>query len=427
VSDLREHAFSDLYEMSSGISSTPAQAGHGAPFLSFSTVFNNYFLPEVLPDLMNTSEFEQESYSVKEGDIFLTRTSETVDELGMSSVSLKDYPGATFSGFLKRLRPRAVGRTDPRFMAFYLRSPLFRKTMTNNAVMVLRASLNEQIFSYLKLLLPDFGTQTSIGEFLHLLSTKVDLNNRTNTELEALAKTIYDYWFVQFDFPDTKGRPYKTSGGDMVWNEALKRKIPSGWVAGALGDMLSMERGVTYGKEDLRSFADPSAFGVLRATNVNGNTIDLDDLVHINAQKVASEQKISAFETLIVMSSGSKEHVGKNGIYYFKESVAFGAFCSKIVPDIQTRWYVGTLLQTGQFKSYISNQCLGTNINNLRNDHICSFPIAKPSDAIALHFEETVAPLYMRIANNTNENRELTQLRDWVLPLLMNGQVSVTC
>ena len=101
--ELREHVFSDFYEMSSGISSTPAQAGHGAPFLSFSTVFNNYFLPEVLPDLMDTSAFEQETFSVKKGDIFLTRTSETVDELGMSSVALKDYPRATFSGFVKRL------------------------------------------------------------------------------------------------------------------------------------------------------------------------------------------------------------------------------------------------------------------------------------------------------------------------------------
>ncbi|MFZ1839778.1 MAG: hypothetical protein WAU20_13700, partial [Dokdonella sp.] len=156
MTELHEHSFGALYEMSSGISSTPAQAGHGAPFLSFSTVFNNYFLPDVLPDMMDTSESEQVAYSIRAGDIFLTRTSETVDELGMSSVALKDYPNATYSGFLKRLRPKGSGQTDPRYMAFYLRSPLFRKTMTNNAVMVLRASLNEQIFSYLKLLLPDF-------------------------------------------------------------------------------------------------------------------------------------------------------------------------------------------------------------------------------------------------------------------------------
>lgn len=239
MTELHEHLFGALYEMSSGISSTPAQAGHGAPFLSFSTVFNNYFLPDVLPDLMDTSESEQVAYSIREGDIFLTRTSETVDELGMSSVALKDYPSATYSGFLKRLRPKGQGQTDPRFMAFYLRSPLFRKTMTNNAVMVLRASLNEQIFSYLKLLLPNFDAQTRIGELLHRMNAKIALNNRINAELEALAKTLYDYWFVQFDFPDANGRPYRSSGGRMVWNAALKREIPAGWEARTLDSIIS--------------------------------------------------------------------------------------------------------------------------------------------------------------------------------------------
>ncbi|BBV49965.1 hypothetical protein STW0522CIT30_12250 [Citrobacter portucalensis] len=140
--------------MASGISSAKEQAGHGSPFLSFSVVFNNYFVPDLLSDLMDTSEKEKETYSIKSGDIFLTRTSEVVDELAMSCVAVKDYPNATFSGFLKRLRPTQDHITYPKFMAFYLRSPMFRKTMTNNAVMTLRASLNEAIFSYLELLLP---------------------------------------------------------------------------------------------------------------------------------------------------------------------------------------------------------------------------------------------------------------------------------
>jgi type I restriction enzyme S subunit len=105
MNKLQKHKFADLYEMSSGISTKASQAGHGSPFVSFTTVFNNHFLPDSFPDLMDTSENEQETYSVKEGDVFLTRTSETIDELGMSCVAAKDYPGATYSGFLKRLRP----------------------------------------------------------------------------------------------------------------------------------------------------------------------------------------------------------------------------------------------------------------------------------------------------------------------------------
>ena len=116
MSELKTYKFSKLYKMSSGISSKPEQAGHGFPFVSFSTVFNNQFLPDFLPDLMDTSSKEKETYSIKEGDIFLTRTSETLNELGISCVAAKDYPEASYSGFLKRLRPKQTHLNYSKFM-----------------------------------------------------------------------------------------------------------------------------------------------------------------------------------------------------------------------------------------------------------------------------------------------------------------------
>ncbi len=151
MNKLTKYAFADLYAMASGISTTKEQAGHGRPFVSFSTVFNNYFLPDTLPDLMDTSLKEQETYSIKEGDILVTRTSETIDELAMSCVAVKDYPSATYSGFTKRLRPLTTGIAYDKYLAFYLRGYLFRKAVTNNAFMTLRASFNEDIFSFLYL------------------------------------------------------------------------------------------------------------------------------------------------------------------------------------------------------------------------------------------------------------------------------------
>lgn len=245
MSKLTTYKFNKLYEMSSGISSKPEQAGHGNPFLSFSTVFNNYFIPEELNELMDTSEKEQQKYSILEGDIFLTRTSEVIDELAISSIALKDYPNATYSGFLKRLRPLQNDITYHKFMAFYLRSKLFRKTMTNNAVLTLRASLNENIFSYLALIIPDYKEQIKIGDLLYLINQKIELNNRINAELEARAKTLYDYWFVQFDFPDENDKPYKSSGGKMVYNKTLKREIPEGWEDKKLGKVSKTSLGGT--------------------------------------------------------------------------------------------------------------------------------------------------------------------------------------
>lgn len=204
---LKKYKLNELYDISSGISTKPEQYGVGSPFLSFRTIFNNYFIPEKLNEFMNTNESEQETYSVKKGDVFLTRTSETLDELAMSCVALKDYPNATFSGFAKRLRPTQNNITYDKFMGFFLRSQYFRKIIDNNAIMTLRASFNEKIFSYLNIELPEYEEQVKIGNLLHLLEEKIKLNKKVNIELEKLAKTLYDYWFVQFDFPDGNNRP----------------------------------------------------------------------------------------------------------------------------------------------------------------------------------------------------------------------------
>ena len=179
MSKLHKYAFADLYDMASGISSTKEQAGHGAPFVSFSTVFNNYFLPDELTDLMDTSEREQETYSIKKGDILITRTSETVDELAMSCVALKDYPKATYSGFVKRLRPKTTGIAYDKYMAFFLRSKYFRKVINSNTIMTLRASFNEDIFSFLTLYL--FEKASSISFFNSVKATLVRESNSSRS------------------------------------------------------------------------------------------------------------------------------------------------------------------------------------------------------------------------------------------------------
>ena len=115
----------ELYEVHNGLSKPKDAFGSGWPFLSYSVVFNNFFLPESLDSLVQTSEKEQESYSIRHGDVFITRTSETSDELGMSCVALKDYPHATYNGFCKRLRP-ITERVHPRYIGYYLRTPEFR-------------------------------------------------------------------------------------------------------------------------------------------------------------------------------------------------------------------------------------------------------------------------------------------------------------
>ena len=266
--------------------------------------------------------------------------------------------------------------------------------------------------------------QIKISSVLKNIDQKIQINNQINQELEAMAKTLYDYWFVQFDFPDQNGKPYKSSGGKMVYNPELKREIPEGWGVEKLGELIELERGVTYAKSDIVEKTTNDAIGVLRATNITGNVMDLNDLVYLTKDKINNKQIIKQNETLIVMSSGSKEHLGKNAINYYEEVIGFGAFCSKIVPKKYST-YINTFLQSSEFKGYLLKQSMGTNINNLTNSDILDCRIILPKEEILDKFENMVEKNIRLISNNYIQNKELTQLRDWLLPMLMNGQVKV--
>lgn len=272
--------------------------------------------------------------------------------------------------------------------------------------------------------IPKIQTQRNIAKILTTLDQKIQINNQINQELEAMAKTLYDYWFVQFDFPDQNGKPYKSSGGKMVYHPELKREIPEGWGVEKLGELIQLERGVTYAKSDIVEKTTNDAIGVLRATNITGNVMDLNDLVYLTKDKINNKQIIKQNETLIVMSSGSKEHLGKNAINYYEEVIGFGAFCSKIVPQKYSA-YINTFLQSSEFKGYLLKQSMGTNINNLTNSDILDCRIILPNEEILDKFENMVEKNIKLISNNYIQNQELTQLRDWLLPMLMNGQVKV--
>jgi hypothetical protein len=270
----------------------------------------------------------------------------------------------------------------------------------------------------------DLENQIKLSSVLKNIDQKIQINNQINQELEDMAKTLYDYWFVQFDFPDQNGKPYKSSGGKMVYHPELKREIPEGWGVEKFGELIELERGVTYAKSDIVEKTTKDAIGVLRATNITGNVMDLNDLVYLPKDKINNKQIIKQNETLIVMSSGSKEHLGKNAINYYEEVIGFGAFCSKIVPQKYSA-YINTFLQSSEFKGYLLKQSMGTNINNLTNSDILDCRIILPNEEILDKFENMVEKNIRLISNNYIQNKELTQLRDLLLPMLMNGQVKV--
>lgn len=354
-------------------------------------------MPDELTDLMATSDKEKKTYSIKEGDVFLTRTSEVVDELAMSCVAIKDYPEASYSGFLKRLRPTQTDVTHPKFMAFYLRSPLFRKTITNNAVMTLRASLNEAIFSYLELLLPEFNEQEKIGDLLHLINEKIKLNNRINAELEAMAKTLYDYWFVQFDFPDANGQPYKTTGGKMVYNPTLKREIPEGWEAVSVGDIVDIKTG----KEDANYATENGSYHFFTCGE---SALRCDDFVFDG-------------KAILLAGNGSfsvKRYEGKFNAYQrtYVLIPSHEALFAPLFFAVNDRVKVLTSGSRGSIVKFITK-------GDIEDIYL---PLPKNRD---LGFLAVLNSFFSESSRLYEQNIELTALRDWLLPMLMNGQVTV--
>lgn len=349
---------------------------------------------------MDTTEGEQEKYSIKEGDVFLTRTSEVIDELGMSSVALKNYPKATYSGFLKRLRPTQENITYPKFMAFYLRSALFRKTMTNNAVLTLRASLNEEIFSYLDLLLPKYSEQVKAGDFLYLLNKKIDCNNRINAELEAMAKTLYDYWFVQFDFPDQNGKPYKTSGGKMVYNPTLKRDIPARWKEGTLDEIAELYQPKTISEKEMITDGKYLVYG---------------------ANGIVGRYHSYNHEHSVVAITCRGNSCGEINVSRPFSWITGNAMVVNPVEKATSVDYLFNLLK----RSGIEKVITGSAQPQITRANLAPLKIIHPPSYLLKDYFSKIGATFNKRQSIQEENESLETLRDWLLPMLMNGQVTV--
>lgn len=267
--------------------------------------------------------------------------------------------------------------------------------------------------------------QEKIADILSVVDDKIELNSKICFELEAMAKTLYDYWFVQFDFPDENGKPYRTSGGEMVWNEQLKREIPKGWNVTTINDMTHSYRGVSYDKKYLLPTAENGIL-VLRGNNIQNNRLVYDtNVAYVPCSLVSKEQQIRAHDIILTMSSGSKDHIGKCTMFQYDSPHTYGAFLTKFTPDSDKVGFVYLSMISDFFKKKIQAICNGTGINNLTNETFDNLLFPKPGKTILGYFEEIVAPLFEKMGDCDRENEELTKLRDWLLPMLMNGQARV--
>lgn len=419
MSKLKKYKLSDLYTMSSGLSSTKEQAGHGMPFISFSTIFNNYFLPDKIDDLMSVSGKELESYSVKKGDVFLTRTSETVDELAMSCVSLKDYDNTTFSGFVKRLRPKKDGIVYEKYIAFYLRNPYFRQVIKNNTIMTLRASFNEDIFSFIEIYLPEYKEQIRIGDLLYSIEKKINNNKGINDNLYEQMMLVFNYWFIQFNFPDKNKKPYKANGGKMTFNENIGQFIPDNWTIKPINQLVDLVSGFSFSST---YYEKDGKYPLITIKNVqdNGINLNVDNYLNFVPENMPDYCLLKQSDILMSLTG----NVGRVGLMYI-DNCFLNQRVALINPlNKNLKPYIFNLFKSNFLKKRMETIANGSSQKNLSPVEVGCFEIPFNQEIQEI-FSNKFSNHIAIITRNLNENHKLIKLRDWLLSMLMNGQATI--
>ena len=311
---------------------------------------------------------------------------------------------------------------DAKYLYYNLTQPSvvnFLQTLAQNSVSAY-PSINPDDIGNLYLRFPEVSTQKKIASVLSNIDRKISANREINRNLEELAKQIYDYWFVQFDFPNEEGKPYKSSGGKMVWNDVLNRKIPDGWEVKKLGEVCNFRNGINYDKKVIGN----KSYKIVNVRNISASSLFLNqnefDIISLKSNQ-ADNYLVSENSILIARSGcpGATRiimNVDTNVIFcgfiicmenFHSDYKLYFAYCLKALENTSATTTGGSILQ------------------NVSQDTLKRISvIIPPKDIITAYNEKTLA-IFKSQLSIQKEIEELFKLRDNLLPLLMNGQVTL--
>ena len=296
-------------------------------------------------------------------------------------------------------------------------------------------TINIKSFDLMEIDIPNYASQCDIASVLSVLDQKIELNNRINAELEAMAKTLYDYWFVQFDFPNEDGKPYKSSGGKMVYNSILKREIPEGWEIGTISEFIASSKGGDWGKETIEGKYTMPVICV-RGADING----LNGFGQIGAPKryildKNKEKFLLPYDLVIEISGGSPTQstgrlllITDEMLSRFDEPLICSNFCKAISLVNHQYAYNFKYMWDSIYDSGVLFGWEGktSGIKNLLFESFVSkYIICMPAVELVNKFFSLAEDIHKKKQNNLKENEKIIQLRDFLLPMLMNGQVTV--
>lgn len=423
----RSYQLDEVFEFRSGLSKPKSAFGSGFPFLTFKDVFYNYFVPESLGDLVQTSEAERARGDIRRGDVFLTRTSETQDELGMSCVALRDVPNGTFNGFAKRLRPNGVVEIVPEYTAYFFRSPDFRDAITALSVPSTRASLNEPMLGRLQISVPGQATQKSIGTVLKAFDDKIDLLRRINSTLEEIARSLFQAWFV--DFLPVRAKADGATGFRGLPQELfdslpgrLDRSeigdIPEGWEVGKVGDVVELLR------QSVKPFEQPNR--VFQHFSLPAH--DRDQVPDLEEGAAIKSAKYAVPEGAILFSK-LNPRIPRIWLPPIARGetpqIASTEFLVCLAKEGWSRSFAYALVRQNKFIEDLGKQATGTSNSHqrIKPSLFEQVPIILPPKEMREGFETVTDALVSRLIGNREEQITLGGTRDALLPKLMSGEL----
>ncbi|WP_072062345.1 restriction endonuclease subunit S [Serratia marcescens] len=403
----------EIAEVFDGPHATPKKLPSGPYFLSISSLDKGRL------DLTKSAFLSEEDFkkwtkrvTPKEGDLLFSYETR-LGEAALMPAGVRACLGRRM-GLLRFNKAKVM----PEYALYAYLSPAFQQTIKANTLTgatVDRLSISE--FPNFPIRIPPLEEQKKVADLLGSIDKKIALNNRINAELEAMAKTLYDYWFVQFDFPDTNGKPYKTSGGKMEYNATLKREIPAGWSVTKIGSITKTILGGTPSTEIDDYWKNANIPWLSSAETASFPVVSSEQMITSSGIENSAATLLSKGTVVIsivryirpsilgIDAATNQSVVGIRESDIYKSSFIYPYFCSE-VPRLMG-------LRTGAQQPHINKGVIDES------------PIVLPPSSTLVEYYKLANSVFDKIMALAFQNHELVKLRDWLLPLLMNGQVTI--
>ena len=373
-------------------------------------------------DLSNLSEIDNtivpDECTLKDGDILFVRSNGNKALVGRTMIIKEISERITFSGFCIRFRPNSE-IAIPLYLLLLFKSPVFRKRFSNTQQTSIN-NINQEVLGEIEIDLPSKDEQQKIINCIFPIIRKIEINNAVNDNLQQQLKLMYDYWFNQFDFPNEDGKPYRASGGKMRYSHRLKRDIPEGWTEeSVISNSISAP---------IKPGVEPFSTKIYLATaDVSGTRLSAGSLIDYETREGRANMQPTVSSVWFAKMKNSIKHLFLNREMnqLIDSTILSTGFCGLQCTD-KSFEYIAAFIEHSYFEDIKNILAHGATQESVNNDDLLGLAMLVPTSEVLEMFHAKAKPLYAQISQNICENQKLTEIRDWLLPMLMNGQATIS-